>query len=119
MCLYVVPPEHIKVNVEPNVVSEGNLVKLYCNVSSSHPKAEISWWRDGTYQITDNIVNYTEYGQFGGNLTFSELTLNATADMHLSNFTCRATNPTVMQSISDSAEVNVLCKLLQHVYIIF
>lgn len=89
----------------------GTIARIYCNSSSSNPGAEITWWRDNAIKISEGISYYWEAGEYGGNMTSSELQLNVTADMHNSTIMCKATNAVLKDGAYGSTDyLNVLCE---------
>lgn len=111
MLLLTVPPESVKIDVLPSVLQVGTIARISCNSTSSNPGAEITWWRDNAIKISEGISYYWDAGQYGGNITSSELQLNVTADMHNSTITCKAINAVLKEGAYGSTDyLNVLCK---------
>ncbi|XP_065200589.1 nephrin-like isoform X2 [Planococcus citri] len=103
------PPDDVKVSVMPEELHVGTQAKLQCNATVSNPMAEITWWLNGL-PLTEGITYSNKPGLHGGQLAFSELILDVTADMNGNTITCQATNAVWGLSKTSHADLNVKYK---------
>jgi len=107
---FSVPPEHIVIKKEPPEFRIGSVGRLICNVSSSNPEANLTFWRDGIEM--ENVIKQSKPGLHGGNATSIVVTLNVTADMDGNSFTCQAQNPKLGRHIHEDLRLEVMCTYL-------
>ncbi|XP_076062495.1 nephrin-like isoform X2 [Oratosquilla oratoria] len=89
--LYVeFPPSSLKIKVRPRQVKAGAMVNITCESSTSNPKANLTWWKDG-YEHTGREVGFKE-GPFGGTTTKYVLEVLVEAEHDGAVYTCKADN---------------------------
>lgn len=107
---YLVPPETVKISVEPKNLVPGVRAKLICDSSSSNPPAKVSWWRDGI--PIDGINLSTRPGLWGGSVSALEVYVNITQDLDGIVYTCQSINELLQRSVHDTITLDILCKFL-------
>lgn len=109
--LYIVAvaPKKVTIKEKTDELKAGSTATLTCEVGSSNPEPELSWWMDGL-EVTENITKVCKSAVFDGRSCTTELSLNLTADMDGRQYTCQATNVPLQLSVSDVMTLNVQCK---------
>lgn len=111
--LFAVPPERINIRDESNTertqvvgpYSEGDTMKLKCDVLGGKPTPTVSWSRDGY-----PIVSDTDVGS-GGRYLRSEIMLERLSRQDLnSRFTCKAINHPRATPVEASVQIDMNCE---------
>lgn len=112
--MFLVPPERISIrdesNTERNSVvgpySEGDTMKLKCEVYGGRPTPNVTWFRDGNPISTETILSPS-----GRNLR-SEIVVERLSRQDLnSRFTCKAINHQRATPVEASVQLDMNCKL--------
>lgn len=107
------PPERINIRDESNTerttvvgpYSEGDTMKLKCDVVGGKPTPTVSWYRDGY-----PIVSDTDVGPGGRHLR-SEIMLERLSRQDLnSRFTCKAINHPRATPVEASVQIDMNCE---------
>lgn len=110
---FPVPPERISIRDESNserttVVgpySEGDTMKLKCDVIGGKPQPKLTWYRDG-YQIQSETFMVPS-----GRYLRSEIVVERLSRQDLnSRFTCKAINHPRATAIESSVQLDMNCK---------
>lgn len=110
-----VPPERVSIkdesDTERNTVvgpySEGDLIKLKCDVYGGKPTPTISWYRDGIPLGAE--TNFIPHGRH----LRSEITLGPLTRQDLnSRLTCKSVNHQKMSPIETTVQLDMNCKLI-------
>lgn len=130
--LNTVPPETVKIRIEPKDLHPGTTAKLICDSSSSNPPALVSWWKDGIpvngdiislhypRKISSHIcISYFLWllgenssnrpGLWGGSVSTLELYINITQEMHDVIYTCQSINEALQRSVHETVSLDILC----------
>lgn len=111
----IVAPSHAIIRKEPTVFHAGSQGKLICDVSSSNPPAELSWWMENGLTVTEGVTNYSRAGLHGGKVSTIELHLNLSAEMDGHKYICQATNVPLQRSIDTNTKLDVLCEYASYI----
>lgn len=103
-----VPPENVKITLEPKDFHAGQQGRLICESSTSNPAAEMSWWKSGSPIHGTN--SSTKEGLHAGFISSIELPLDLTEEMNGEIYTCEAKNTEMKRSAHDAITLKVLCE---------
>jgi len=112
---YVVPPERISIRDESNTertsvvgpYSEGDTMKLKCDVFGGKPMPNLTWFRDGYPIFSESVVAPS------GRYLRSEIEIERLNRQDLnSRFTCKAINHHRASALEASVQLDMNCKLL-------
>lgn len=103
-----VPPETVKISVEPKNLVPGIRAKLVCDSSSSNPPAKVSWWKDGI--PVEGVNLSTKPGLWGGSVSTLEVFVNITQDLDGIVYTCQSINEVLQRSVHETVNLDILCK---------
>ncbi|KAG7155821.1 Synaptogenesis protein syg-2-like 7, partial [Homarus americanus] len=84
------PPAAVKVETRPRPLQANTEATLICESSSSNPRANVTWWREG-FEVQPGESQISP-GQFGGTTTKYSVKVDVTAEDDGAVFTCQADN---------------------------
>lgn len=111
--LFAVPPERISIRDESNTerssvvgpYSEGDTMKLKCDVFGGKPTPNLTWYRDG-YPITSESIAVPS-----GRYLRSEIVVEHLSRQDLnSRFTCKAINHHRATPLETAVQLDMNCK---------
>lgn len=117
--LLSVPPERISIRDESNsernsVVgpySEGDTMKLKCDVFGGRPTPNVTWFRDGNAMSSETFLVPS------GRILRSEIVVERLSRQDLnSRFTCKAINHLRATPVEASVQLDMNCKLTTYFY---
>jgi hypothetical protein len=120
--LFSVPPERISIRDESNsernsVVgpySEGDTMKLKCDVFGGRPTPNVTWYRDGYPLLSETVVVPS------GRHLRSEIVVERLSRQDLnSRFTCKAINHHRATPVEVSVQLDMNCKWTKNVILTF
>ncbi|GAB6027447.1 hypothetical protein CHUAL_001708 [Chamberlinius hualienensis] len=103
------PPVGVNISVTPHRAKAGRKITLQCDSASSHPEAEIHWWRNGI-RLETAKYNGSQIGLYGGKSARSILRIDTTAAHDGTVYTCQAVNKALEHSVHDAVTLNILYK---------
>ena len=104
---FTVPPDYMNITQVTSELKLGDEVTFTCESGTSNPSATHTWYRDET--LLNSSITSTEPGQYGGQLSTSNLTLNLTVDMNEAVIKCQASNDE-SNMISNTTKLAFSCK---------